>query len=244
MPLLHQQVVDKQGESGWVIRDRLDGPILATFATKREALERAEETLRSRGGGELLALNSRSQRFETRLVAPRADILSVAPAPAARGPSTFVKTIEHEGDSINDWLGVIFPLGSLFGVAVIAPKVAEADHWLVAFLATLAWSLGWVFAVYLLREGAIKGAMVAVPIALGFVASILIAKALGVGELNVPMPRIWSPSALTNWLLDVTVAAVATYGWLGALGGGLIGGWLGDRVHEHFGPQAAASRSL
>ena len=232
---LLRRIVDKRDEGGWAIRDRVGGPVLDAFQTKREALERAEVMLRAGGGGELLALNTNSRQYERRVVVPPSDAASIAQASTVRDPSTFIDTIDREGDRINELLGWAFPIASMFGTSVISPMVAEADNWIAAFLATLAWSLGWAFTAYVAKEKSLRGAQAQLyGIAGCFVASIFIANFLGVGTMEGGWPRSTSPAVLAEWLMDVVRVAFVTYGWFGALAGAGIGGWLGHRVHEHF----------
>jgi hypothetical protein len=226
-------VVDKADEpgTGWVLRHQTGGPALSTHRTKAEAVDRAAALLGDcPGGGELLALNTRTRELEARRILGHGATDGSVDATAAVG---FTETVSREGEQIDNVLVLVLPVAAAFGAAVVSPDVAAADGWLAVFLATLAWSGGWALSTYALAKGVVGGVQAIFAVAGCFVASLTIANWLGVGMLDIAGPGSGAPAGLLAWLADFTGAALMTYGWFGALIGAGVGLWLGYRFSQH-----------
>lgn len=214
-------------------------------------------------GGELQVYNPRHHRLESQRVAPGSSSsaapapaapVAATPAPSrpavpirgvpfvptppaedapTSGTPTLRATIKREGDEIDKWLGFGLPIAASFGAAFLSPQVAEADSWITVFLATLAWSLGWMLATYLLASESVKGVQAIFAVGICFAISIGVAAGLGVGVLEVAATEGGSPGQIVEWLANVARVAMVTYGFFGALFGAGVGLWLGLRFAQH-----------
>lgn len=239
---------------GWAVRPGVGRLAVSTHATMEEAVERARADLRALPeGGELQVYNPRHHRLESQRVAPGSSSAASPPAtakPAAATPApsrpaapirgvpfvptpTLRATIKREGDEIDKWLGFGLPIAASFGAAFLSPQVAEADSWITVFLATLAWSLGWMLATYLLASESVKGVQAIFAVGICFAISIGVAAGLGVGVLDVAPTEGGSPGQIVEWLANVARVAMVTYGFFGALFGAGVGLWLGLRFAQH-----------
>lgn len=227
---------------GWVVRRAVGGPALGVYPTKAAAVEHAEKDLRALlGGGELLAFNVRSRQLEARRVTgrqegvmqPEASATAQRPVSQPSGAAALYHAVDRDGERIDLGLEIVIPIAAMFGTSVVSSAISEADGWFGVFIATLAWSLGWTFTVFMLQRKLAVGIQAFLLTGLCFTASLWIASVVGMGELPVGPMTSGDPEGVWEFLGRVIEAAIYVYGWFGAVVGAAIGSWLGYRLAEH-----------
>ncbi|WP_125264463.1 hypothetical protein [Streptomyces alboflavus] len=219
------------------------------------ALQTAEQELTRSPGGGTIEVHHLDGRIERRTVPqpdarppdalgllqpPSAHPQANAPAPPpppAEGLRETLGQVRREkkraDQAVKYFFEMIWPvLLTLFGSAIsgaITPEVAAQRSFSGVFWATLAWSSGIALLTFFLIEkpfeaGPVQYSMLAVGC---LYAGSLIAVGVGHGEYGVTIEWGRYGSTPFAWPLPPVAAAIDTFGWAGALIGGLCGALAG-----------------
>lgn len=228
------------GGSGWAVRGG-DGTQLAVHRKKTDAVDEAKiQLLSSPSGGELQVYTRAGRLEERRTMRPTGVPLAQLPVAATNGLAERIESEGENWDHVISILAFVLPLLGAGGSAFMSPEVAAADDWFGVFFATLAWSLGCAVAVYTIAAAKVSGWPAAGIVGLSFALSIFAAYMIGVGTLDINAVATSAseynlPGGL-SFVAGVAATAFATFGFVGALLGGSIGGWLGWRFATHDQP--------
>lgn len=159
------------------------------------------------------------------LVEPALDAAARAGVPAAA-------KVSDEGKQLNRVLEWTLPFIGAFGSTLLSPAVTIYGYnWIGVFFATLTWSLGVAFAVFLVSSQELGGVAAINGALLSLVGAMLIANVLGMGMLSLNFTSGGGPAGR---VFDFFIAALMTYGVAGTIVSGGIGAWLGWRVSEEY----------
>lgn len=229
---LSGRVVDKAEDGrGWAVRSSA-GKSLAVHQLKSDAISDATQQLGiSSTGGELRIFGDDGRLLECRRIDPQHRQVQ---------PEGLVQQVDREGGWWDHGVlavSIVLPLLGAGGAALISPEVAAADDWFGVFLATLAWSLGVGFSVFLLVTTKVSGWPAVSTVGFCLFASIFIASELGKGTLDLDqisahMAQVNAPGPF-RFIAAVTATAFVTFGFVGAILGGGIGAWLGWRIAQY-----------
>jgi hypothetical protein len=160
-------------------------------------------------------------------------------SPVPPEPLDTVKAVSREGKHVNKGLDAVDWLLTALGVAGapvsawLNPSLQEAagGGWIAFTLATFTWTAGCALGVVVLRRSGLNGFPLIAGVSACYVVALVFASMLGQGVLEITAPQ--TGLGPLNLIATVVVAALAAYGALGFLLGGVIGTWLGFRLSAH-----------
>lgn len=241
------RVVNRAPENqGWAVRPSEDAPPLRLAGRKVDAIDLAIVDLAEHEGDELRIYLTDGRLERRRMIEGSA-------APAAASPwfrepeptddrsataGEVADRIDRQGEHVDAWLMALSLIITLIGpaaAAYVSPVVRDAagEGWMAVAFATLTWTLACAWAYVATFRSGLGGTPLLVACCLGIAVSAGIAGALGTGVLDLT-PVGASGGGPGGKIAAFVLAAVETYGIVGALIGLGVGVWLGHNVAPLF----------
>lgn len=164
--------------------------------------------------------------------------------PVAEWIAKFLKEGDHLDLCIDVSLLIVAAGGAGFAPSLLSSEIVDGAEygWVGVFFATLTWSLGCATATYVIKGYSLHGYRLLGALSVSLLVALAIANIVGFGILNpteVYSTVQFLQHPLAEFPASFLLAALYTYGPVGAFLGALVGWWVGYRVAQRFPPDVA-----